>query len=334
MMFKLGCPNCHHEITVSLDAEASQIECPECWREYTVPPLPQSPLERDPRRQSLHGASRFNLVVSTVAALTVALSVSGMLWLRTSNPVHGETFEANGSFPEFDAAPSKKIRWNEDDLIADFAPVETHHLERFVGFYDVVSELTDAGRQLFSAPVSSETVPESLQITRHRLAMETLNLRFSESVRDAPWNERLAPTSSRLGHGFQQIADYKAALKSVGSYSIEDFAEFDAMYSVTSHRIVDGQIEVTHYCLTEEEFSRSIPLRQRSHLCKIVSTYALNDDTLSITKRATGPIEELTRMFVTLHQADTIQQRQLNVDGLTDYQNAWLEGQTTILKRR
>ncbi len=333
-MFKLGCPNCHHEITVSPDAEDSQVECPECWRAYTVPPLPQSPLERDPRRQSLHGASRFNLVVSTVAALTVALSVSGMLWLRTSNPVHGETFANGGSFPDFDSARSEKIRWNEDDLIADFAPVETYQLERFVGYFDVVSKFTNGGRQLFGAPVSSDAVPESLQITRHRLAMETLSLRFSNSVRDQPWIERLAPTSSRLGHGFRPIAEFKAALKSVGSYTVEEFTDYDAVYSVTSHRIVDGQIEVTHYCLAEDEFARSVPLRQRSHLCKIVSTYALDDDTLSITKQATGRDEELTRMFVTLHQSNTIQQRALNVDGLRQYQNAWLDGQTIILKRR
>ncbi len=333
MTFKLGCPNCGQQIEVTASAENSLIACTDCDRSYRVPALQRAETPaRTERKSAAQRNLRFNIVVSIVATLTVALSIGGMLWLRTSNPIHGDSSITNESLA---GTESEKIRWNENDLVADFAPIEPENLAQFVGQFKVNGTLDQQQALVFSAPESSKTLPLNLHITQHRFGTETLNLRFTDRAGINNWSDRILPTSARMGHGFRPVANFRPALSIVGTYSVDDFTDRGVACSVTTHRYINRTMVVTHYCLSEAEFAREVPLRDRNHLCKVVSTYALNaaGDTLTITKHATGADQDLTRRFVAMLHSQTIHARDLDVRGLEEFEDAWLTGKTITLQR-
>lgn len=318
------------------------IACGACDREYRVPPLPQTaksePVTTSPengqiRLSSRQRQARFNLIVTGIATATVVLSVVGMLWLRSENQVHGDT-SGRGTSPVEVAAADAERTWDAENLLADFAPIQTDDLEQFVGTYSVLGTLTAGKKRVFGSPRDENIVPATLEITRHRHSTETLFLHFADASGRQDWNETLVPTSVRLGHGFNLVANFRPALKVLGAYSVEDFTDHGVHCSVNSHRYLDGKIVVTHACLNADEFEKKVPLREREHLCRVVSTYSLSGDTLTITRRASGSNRELTRRFVSLLNAQTIDSRQLDAGDLTAFEQSWLEGQTLVLKRK
>lgn len=343
MAFRLGCPNCGNQIEVSATAEDRMITCDGCHRSYRVPPLPQQSAHHDSRpsatetgryRSSRSRQTRFNLIVSGVATVTVVLSVAGMLWLRGENFVHGDTGpnDAGTTAVETETAEAETT-WNVDNLLADFPPIRPGDLDQFAGDYVVVGDLTAAQRHVFGAPAKGSPAPQQVSVTCHRLSTETVNLSFSDTEANLNWAEQLAPTSVRLGHGFHLVNSFRPALTILGAYSVEDFRDFNVYCSVDSHRFIEGDIVVTQACLTKEEFEKKIPLRDRNHLCRVVSTYSIDEDTIRITKRASGSDRDLTRRFAAMLQARTINSRRLIAQELADLEQAWLEGQTLTLKR-
>lgn len=323
-----------------MDAEDSLISCDACEREYHVPPLPRkteaatapAPEPRSSRRSSRQRQARFNLIVTGIATATVVLSVLGMLWLRSENQVHGDTSgKAGNQSPAGESGDT--VPWDADNLLADFAPIQSSDLDRFAGRYRLSAELTSDQKQVFGAPQDASIPPAFLQITRQRQATETLALQYSGSDDSVRWSEKLAPTSVRLGQGFHLVASFRPALTVLGAYSVEDFMDYDVHCSVDSHRLVDGKIVVTHACLDASQFERKVPLREREHLCRVVSTYSLDGDTLTITRRASGPDRELTRRFVSMLHAQLIDSRQLVARELTEFEQAWLTGQTLSFTR-
>ena len=343
MAFRLGCPNCGNQIEVSATAEDLMITCDGCQRSYRVPPLPPQLTHQDAEpsgtetgrhRSSRARQTRFNLIVSGVATVTVILSVAGMLWLRGENRVHGDTASTDTSTnPAKTETADAETTWNVDNLLADFPPIKPGDLDPFAGDYIVVGELTTAQRHVFGAPAKGSHAPRQVNVSCHRLSTETVHLSFSDAGAHLKWTEQLAPTSVRLGHGFHLVNSFRPALTILGAYSVEDFKDFNVYCSVDSHRFIEGEVVVTQACLTKEEFEKKIPLRDRNHLCRVVSTYSIDGDTIRITKRASGSDRDLTRRFVSLLQARTINSRRLIAQELADLEQAWLEGQTLTLKR-